>query len=1109
MPFMISRSIHRLSLALFAAFVVLAAASPRAFAQSDDVTLTVCTLDATTDTPLEQTFILARYQSQPSATAFTDATGCAQLAVPVRVGTGTGSEDEAAFLHGFSIDVPFPHPVANHTVLPFQLNAPQHIRFALYDLLGRAAMPDIDATLPAGQHEIALDLTGLQAGLYLYRFTGERGVASGQLVKLGGGAGMPASARLQGGGVPVARAGAAPSTRAVQSAIGVRIEAQRDGYLTVVEEREINEGDRVDLPLTSIASGIPPAPILTAPVDGAADASAATLALVWETVAAASSYTVQLSKAADFSSVEQQVEGVATPAFTLTELDLDATYYWRVRATADALTGNWSAIFHFTTEADLAPVPTPVLLTPSNGSVDLPTDALGLSWTAITAAAYDLQIALTSTFDVVERESAGLASNAFVATDLAADTTYYWRVRALVGGDTGDWTTPFSFATAEDAVSLASPELAAPANGAENVALEGTSIGWNAVDGATTYSIQVSTAADFATVAIQAADLASTTYALPTLEPATTYHWRAQASDGTVLSAWSIAFSFTTEASTTGLTPPMLSSPADGATGTTRDIDLQWGAVEGATSYRVQVSTDDAFSALLFNQGGLTQTSYTVDNLGAGVTHYWRIRASDGGSNSAWSSTFSFTTEGSATLLPPDLTSPADGATGLDAAAITLGWAPASGATSYHIQVSTQPSFATQVVDEDGAAGTSLGLPALNDATTYYWRVRSGDAGAYSDWSAAFDFATAASASLTPPTLSTPTNGASGLAVASVSLTWQAEPSAATYHVQVSTSAGFGTIAFQQSGLAATNYTVNNLVESTTYYWRVKSENAGASSDWSTTFSFSTTGGGSTNQMIALDMMGPNDTYYGLTGGLIDNGIPTVTATNGKIVIVAISMSNGLQEFDRFIALYEGHPDIAAQVEFVNCAVAGNALENWLSEQTLWTKCKDNIEKNYSLDQVKVIWAKNADQFTADGITLPDPAADYYDLVNNIGALAQKIGDEFPGVQAIFNTSRIYGGYVIEDKQAARGEPISYEGGFATNTAIEKWKAGELPGAPWMGWGPYLWANSLTPNGSGIFWATSDFQGANGENQHPSEQGATKVADALHDFFMQFDWYRQ
>jgi len=249
--------------------------------------------------------------------------------------------------------------------------------------------------------------------------------------------------------------------------------------------------------------------------------------------------------------------------------------------------------------------------------------------------------------------------------------------------------------------------------------------------------------------------------------------------------------------------------------------------------------------------------------------------------------------------------------------------------------------------------------------------------------------------------------------------------------------------------------------------------------------------------------------YFGLRGGLVDNGVPTVTATNGRIVVIAISMSNGNLEFGRFIDLYANDPEVSEAVALVNCARGGNALERWLEKQSLWDDCKDKVvAAGFTLDQIKVVWAKDADQFTDHGRTLPDPAADYFDLVTNISGLSERIGEEFPSVQAVFHSSRIYAGYVSPARQAARGEPISYEGGLAVNAAIERWKAGELPDAPWIGWGPYLWANATTPNASGLVWLPEDFRDG-GVDPHPSDAGQTKVADALHAFFMRFDWYRK
>jgi hypothetical protein len=262
---------------------------------------------------------------------------------------------------------------------------------------------------------------------------------------------------------------------------------------------------------------------------------------------------------------------------------------------------------------------------------------------------------------------------------------------------------------------------------------------------------------------------------------------------------------------------------------------------------------------------------------------------------------------------------------------------------------------------------------------------------------------------------------------------------------------------------------------------------------------------GPTPDLVALDVLDTD--YHGLPGGLRSNGAPDVTPADGRIVIIAISMSNGRLEFQKYMDLYAGHPDASPAIGLVNCAQGGNALERWLELQSLWDDCRGRIAAaGFSPDQVRVVWAKNANQFTQHGLTLPDPGADYYDLVENIDALSERIGGEFPSVQAIFHTSRIYAGWAVA--QSSRGEPMSYEGGFAVNAAIERWQAGQLPDAPWIGWGPYLWANATTPNGQGVFWTPEDFRDG-GTDHHPSDAGQTKVADALHAFFMAFDWYRR
>ena len=90
-------------------------------------------------------------------------------------------------------------------------------------------------------------------------------------------------------------------------------------------------------------------------------------------------------------------------------------------------------------------------------------------------------------------------------------------------------------------------------------------------------------------------------------------------------------------------------------------------------------------------------------------------------------------------------------------------------------------------------------------------------------------------------TLSSPENNATNL-ILTETLVWSLDVNASSYDLQVATDALFTNIIVEENTIAAL-YTLNasdNLLESTSYYWRVKAKNICGESNYSTVYSFTT-----------------------------------------------------------------------------------------------------------------------------------------------------------------------------------------------------------------------------------------------------------------------------
>ena len=148
-----------------------------------------------------------------------------------------------------------------------------------------------------------------------------------------------------------------------------------------------------------------------------------------------------------------------------------------------------------------------------------------------------------------------------------------------------------------------------------------------------------------------------------------TYYWRVRAEDGANTGPYTTS-SFEIQPKPSVNAPALLSpinnAQITGATATLTVANASWAGPVGGLSYEFQVARDQAFASLA-SAGivleGNGQTTFVTAALGGPATYYWRARASDGPTTSAWSGTQTFRTAAPAPSPSPSPSpSPAPGA---------------------------------------------------------------------------------------------------------------------------------------------------------------------------------------------------------------------------------------------------------------------------------------------------------------------------------------------------------------------------------------------------------------------------------------------------------------
>jgi hypothetical protein len=247
------------------------------------------------------------------------------------------------------------------------------------------------------------------------------------------------------------------------------------------------------------------------------------------------------------------------------------------------------------------------------------------------------------------------------------------------------------------------------------------------------------------------------------------------------------------------------------------------------------------------------------------------------------------------------------------------------------------------------------------------------------------------------------------------------------------------------------------------------------------------------NQIAPLDQSGHSD------------------PSNGRIVMISVGMSNATDIFNSgsstgsFEPRANAEPDRNPQLVIVDGAQPSMTADVWADPNSaVWNNVNERLAGHgVTANQVQVAWVMEALKYPANLGDFPNyPQA----LEADLAAIARNLRSHYPNIRIAY-VSSINHTFTI-DPRALQPEPFAYQSAFAFQQLI----ASQIQGtgdlnydskrgpvvAPWLSWGPYIWANGNTPRSDGFAWPITDVQA---DGIHPSANGDYWAAAQLLAFF--------
>lgn len=251
---------------------------------------------------------------------------------------------------------------------------------------------------------------------------------------------------------------------------------------------------------------------------------------------------------------------------------------------------------------------------------------------------------------------------------------------------------------------------------------------WNTVTGANNYRLDVSTNASFTDILDDYNDLyvASSSKSVTGLNCETNYYFRVRSEDDCGESGNSLTFTATTDNCCDAPSAPT-ALPAYSITDFSFTAD--WNSVAGADNYRLDVSSNASFTAMLpgYNNLYVLGSNQIVTGLNCESYYYYRVRSENDCGVSSNSSTITAITDDCCDLPLIPFALPA---TAVTLSTFTANWIAGIGATGYRLDVANDNSFIDILpgYNDIYVSGTNKVVSGLDCENTYYYRIRSENA---------------------------------------------------------------------------------------------------------------------------------------------------------------------------------------------------------------------------------------------------------------------------------------------------------------------------------------------------------------------------------------------